>query len=296
METPKAAAIPCKRAFAQASIRETGVSKTGKAKTSEAKTRFSCITEAHQSTRQRIESVTIHEEHMAGKGQNSVLHYNLVHKFILMPQALKIPDAKAAVDKECEKLETLPAWKLEKVKSKKEVIKEAQKNNNKVHFASLMDLCHLKNSELEPHFQKYKGMVVLRGDIVKDDSGAYAVFTEQASSASQMTAIEMDLIARLPDCDGQAADAISNCTPRLEMEDARKQLKIPKPESPDVWRRLPKHKWPKSWICIEDLAVPLERNLYEHPLARLLWERQFEKHIDGNWLGESTKLGMLLRS
>ena len=46
----------------------------------------------------------------------------------------------------------------------------------------------------------YKGRVVLRGDIVKDDSGADAVFTEQALSASQMTAAEvMDVIARLPD-------------------------------------------------------------------------------------------------
>ena len=58
----------------------------------------------------------------------------------------------------------------------------------KVHFASLMDICHLKNAELEAKHQKYKGRVVLRGDIVKDDSGAYAVFTEQGSSASQMTA------------------------------------------------------------------------------------------------------------
>ena len=35
---------------------------------------------------------------------NSLSHYNLVHKFIPLPQAMKIPDAKAAVDKECEKL------------------------------------------------------------------------------------------------------------------------------------------------------------------------------------------------
>ena len=40
----------------------------------------------------------IHEEHIAGKGQNFVLHCNLVHKFIPMPQAMKIPDAKAKVD------------------------------------------------------------------------------------------------------------------------------------------------------------------------------------------------------
>ena len=51
---------------------------------------------------------------------------------------------------------------------------------------------------------------MLRGDIVKDDSGAYAVFTEQGSSASQMTAATiMDVIARLPGCAGEAADAVS---------------------------------------------------------------------------------------
>ena len=41
---------------------------------------------------------------------------------------------------------------------------------------------------------------MLRGDIVNDDSGTYAVFTEQGSSASQMTAAKvMDVIASLPD-------------------------------------------------------------------------------------------------
>ena len=46
-----------------------------------------------------------HEDHIAGKGMNSLQHYNLVHKFIPEPQAIKIPAAKAAVDKEWEKLE-----------------------------------------------------------------------------------------------------------------------------------------------------------------------------------------------
>ena len=44
---------------------------------------------------------------------------------------------------------------------------------------------------------------------MKDDCGAYAVFTEQGSSASQMTAAKvMDVIAQLPDCDGTTADAV----------------------------------------------------------------------------------------
>ena len=36
-----------------------------------------------------------------------------------------------------------------------------EKKGAKVHFASLMDLCHLKNAELETKHQKSKGRVVL---------------------------------------------------------------------------------------------------------------------------------------
>ena len=48
--------------------------------------------------------------------------------------------------------------------------------------------------------RKYKGRVVLRIGIVKDDSGSYAVFTEQGSSASQMTAAKvMDMFIKIQD-------------------------------------------------------------------------------------------------
>ena len=56
------------------------------------------------------------------------------------------------------------------------------------------------------------------------------------------------------------------------MEDAPKLLKIPKSECPDVWIRLPRDKWPKS----------LEKNedpLYGHPLAGLLWKRNFKEAL-----------------
>ena len=140
-----------------------------------------------------------------------------------------------------------------------------------------MDICHLKNAELEAKHQKYKGRVVLRGDVVKDNSGSFAVFIEQGSSASQMTAaLIMDIISRLSGCDGQATDAVSAIT-QVKMEDIHKLLKIPKSECPDISIRLPRHKWPKSWSSMEDPVVPLERNLYGHPLAGLLWVRQFEK-------------------
>ena len=73
--------------------------------------------------------------------------------------------------------------------------------------------------------KNYKGRVVLRGDIVEDDFGIYAVFTEQGSSASQKTAAKvMDIISRLPRCAGQATDAVSAHT-WVKMEDAPKLLK-----------------------------------------------------------------------
>ena len=158
-----------------------------------------------------------------------------------------------------------------------------------------MDICHLKNLELEPKCQKYKGRVVLRADIVKDDSGSYAVFTEKGSSASQITAANvMDTTSRLPGCAGQAADAVSAYT-QVEMEDAPKLLKIPKSECPDNWIRPPRHTWPESWSSMEDTVVPPERNLHGHPLAGLLWERQIENILlKHGW--ENSKLGMSLCS
>ena len=61
-----------------------------------------------------------------------------------------------------------------------------------------------------------------------------------------MTAAKiMDVIARLPGCDGRAADAVSAYT-QVKLEDAPRLLKIQKSECPDISIRLPRHKWPKS--------------------------------------------------
>ena len=93
------------------------------------KTKLACILEAVESTRMRVGNSIPHhhEDHIAGKGDNSLQHYNLVHKFIPMPEVMKIAAAKAAVDKEWEKLEKIPAWDKTKVRNKSDVIDEARK-------------------------------------------------------------------------------------------------------------------------------------------------------------------------
>ena len=52
-----------------------------------------------------------------------------------------------AVDKEWKKLETISGI-LHQVKSKKDVILEAQRAKKKIHFVTLMDICHLKDAGL----------------------------------------------------------------------------------------------------------------------------------------------------
>ena len=65
------------------------------------KTKYACIVDADESTRPRPEGAghKPHQDHITAKGMKSMTHYSLVPKFIPMPQAFKIPDAKAAVEK-----------------------------------------------------------------------------------------------------------------------------------------------------------------------------------------------------
>ena len=87
-----------------------------------------------------------------------------------MKRALQIPRAKKAVDDEWTSLEVSGALDLKSVQPRGKVIADAKRAGKTVHFGSLMDLCHEKNSELNlPDNQKvFKGRVVFRGDQVKD--------------------------------------------------------------------------------------------------------------------------------
>ena len=142
----------------------------------------------------------------------------------------KFPDAKAAVDKEWKKLETISAWQLDnKVKSKKEVILEAQRDRRKVHFAALMDIGNLKNAGFGNHnFRSTKAESCSEVTLQRTTREHVQSSLNRVSCASQMNYCwkVMDLTARQPDCDGQAADAVSAYTP-VQMEDAPRLLRKP---------------------------------------------------------------------
>ena len=98
LETSVAPAMPCKI-----------MKNCGSGVSNKIQTKRACILEANESTRMRMGNSLPqnHEDHIAGKVENSLQHYNLVHKFIPLSQAM---------DKEWEKLEKISAWNLTKVR------------------------------------------------------------------------------------------------------------------------------------------------------------------------------------
>ena len=103
LDVPMPAAIPCKIPIKDSGETHRNIGKR--------KTKFARIVDADESTRPRLEGAghKLHQDHITAKGTNSMTHYSLVHKFIPMPQAFKIPVAKAAVDKEWRKTEENPS-------------------------------------------------------------------------------------------------------------------------------------------------------------------------------------------
>ena len=112
-----------------------------------------------------------------------------------------VPEARAAVDKEYDKLLNAPhpdgkgkgVWDMDSVKEKKTVKQEAERLGLTVFFALLAELCFQKGSELvagDPG-QVYKGRHVLLGDQVKDGQFDAAQFQDLGSAPPTMMAAKV---------------------------------------------------------------------------------------------------------
>ena len=89
----------------------------------------------------------------------------------------RILEAREAVHAEFVKLGKIPACNVNQVREREEVKRESERTGVPIHLAELMALCFPKNAELEKALQKYKGRLVLRGNITEKD-GVQDVFTE----------------------------------------------------------------------------------------------------------------------
>ena len=153
-----------------------------------------------------------------------------------------------------------------------------------------MDICHLKNAELETKAPEkrssctprwhcgrwfriacsihWTGMIDVTNDGIK--SNGYDIQTTRMRRKSSGRNISLH-----PGRNGRCTIIVENSEVRMSR----------------CWDTSTKtQNGPKSWSSMEDPVVPLKRNLYGHPSAGLLWERQFDKVLsEHGW--EKFKIG-----
>ena len=264
------------------------------------KTIWDCIVECHESTRQRVESSlpTKYEDRIAGRGFTSVIHDNLVHKFIPVPQAMKIPDAKAAVDREWKKLETIPAWELEEVKSKKEGGYSGSTTRQQEG-----PLCYT-DGHLSP---QERGVRTPIAKIHRQSRAPWWHCERRLWSPRSFVLNRARLRPKwLPRKWWMLLQDYQNVTDKqptqvsahiqVESEDAPRFLKIPRSECRDVWIRLPRHKWAQILVKHRRPSGSSWTNFFWTPISRIVVGKTIRGSSAGFWMGESTKLGLAVSS
>ena len=94
------------------------------------------------------------------------------------------PKAKAAMDKEWNRLKEKNVWNIEVVRDMSAVAAEAKTNKKEIQFGWLFGICVEKNSELPEKnpARKFKGRVVFQGNRVVNQNWDMAVFQDMGNS------------------------------------------------------------------------------------------------------------------
>ena len=268
-ETPMAPAMPCKTSKNSQHGATHG-------KSNEIKWKLACILEASESTRLRMEESlpNHHEDHIAGIHCSITIWY--INLFLCL-KPWKFPQRRQQWIKKRKIAYNFGVGPDESQKSKRG--DRWSKDEGRKNSFCLTD-GHLSFEECRiggkaPKIQRSSCTPRRHCErwfwILRSIHRARFIIITNDSSKSHGYHIQTARVRRTS----------SGCSICLYPGKKRKMLqnywKIPKSECPDIWIRQPRHKWPKSWSSMEDPVVPLERNLYGHPLAGLLWERQLEK-------------------
>ena len=214
---------------------------------------------------------------IAGKGENSLQHCNLVHKIY--------PHASSNENPGCESRGWQRVGKARNIAGIEHDESQEQKR------------CHPRGTRgvgaevpKNTKDELYSEVTVWK----TDDSGSDAVFTEQSSSASQMTAAKvMDVMTRPPGCAVQAAHAVSAHVPsqngrRSSIAETWSQSRHLETSTTTQVAQILVQYWRSS--C-SSWAESVRSSFGRTIVGKAIWESPFEK-----WLGENSKLGMSLCS
>ena len=106
----------------------------------------------------------------------------------------------------------------------------------KIHLGQLMSICSENFTEMAEHLRVLKGRIVFRGDIVKDQEGASAVFQVLAANPTSIAGINNNLAyGMIPGHKTTTADAVKAYVQSLLDSKCA------------TWVQLPPELWPESW-------------------------------------------------
>ena len=146
---------------------------------------------------------------------------------------------------------------------------ELFKSTEKYNWCDLLTLCSIKFFEKGPEWWKYKGRICFRGDNVRDQDGAPAIFQELSSSPAAIHSTNANIAYGLiPGHKSTLADAQRAFVQAL--------LKAKN----KTWVTIPRTLWPDHWHGKYDRPMCLlVKALYGHPESGGHWENHLTEAV-----------------
>ena len=188
---------------------------------------------------------------------------------ISIGHAVKMPGAEAAVNKEWNKLKNFLAWDFRKVEPTADVVQDAGARrplpNVRRSIAGRQRQERFVFSS-RVHGTRRIGFPNGRSEILGHDFEM--IWNGRRSSRRSLSA-------------------------HTSSHEGRSRLFKRREKVSTSWIKLPRNRGPRGRDNIEEIVVPLEVNLYGHPLAGPLWQRAFGRYYFERRLEESETLGCL---
>ena len=80
---------------------------------------------------------------------------------------------------------------MDTVIEKHDLLRSARESGQKLHYGALNPICSIKHYEMPPDKHVYKGRITFRGDDVRDEDGAIAVFQELSASPTSNPRLQL---------------------------------------------------------------------------------------------------------
>ena len=173
------------------------------------------------------------------------------------------PKGVQAVLDEAQGLRRNNTWDDDSVTTLGNLKHQSKLSGNSVKIASLHILCGIKHWEQPVEAHKYKGRIVYRGDLIKNEADEIVLYADTATTPTALVALNLALF--YGSCEHNA----------LSLSDAV-QAFLQAPIEEETWVIVPYELWLDSWKSQypkeTKLVVRLLRSLYGHPLAGKLWQ------------------------